>query len=467
LTIATQDGTKELLRNRIVGHAEVPVDQILYNPKNWRIHPSAQKEALEASLEKVGWVGEVMINQTTGHLVDGHERVDLAAHRNETTVPATIVELTVEEEEFVLATLDPITGMATTEKNKLKELLEGIDQNDERIARLVARVAEQNRLEWLPKDPPEPRLSQGPELARKMGVEIGQIWALGDHRLAVGDSGDPECVKQLFRGQTADQLLTDPPYGVDLASKHDYYLSLPAGSAASVGDPIANDDIKDYREFFGKFLKLVPWSDYNTAYIFMQSKRLTELIQAMEDADLKRSEDLIWVKNVAVPGRQDYWHKHELIIYGWHKHHRFFSGMRTTVIDDDQDPETMTKEQLVAYVKMVKDHFADTIRENRPSISELHPTMKPPRLVARLMQDGSPEGGIVYDPFAGSGTTLVVAESLRRSCRTIELDPGYAAISIQRWVDMTEGTPERVWPVQDAGPAKKSGRAKKVNQGNQ
>ena len=92
-------------RNRIVGHGDVAPDQLLANPRNWRTHLRAQQRALAGALTEVGWVPQVLVNRTTGNLVDGHLRVELAISRGEPTVPVTYVELTEDEERVVLASL--------------------------------------------------------------------------------------------------------------------------------------------------------------------------------------------------------------------------------------------------------------------------------------------------------------------------------------------------------------------------
>ena len=106
-------------QNRIVRHADVAPADLVPNPRNWRTHPNEQQRALGGALSEVGWVAEVLVNQTTGHVVDGHLRIELALARKEPTVPVTYVELTVDEERIVLATLDPLAAMADAETEAL------------------------------------------------------------------------------------------------------------------------------------------------------------------------------------------------------------------------------------------------------------------------------------------------------------------------------------------------------------
>lgn len=109
--------------NRIVGHGEEDPTQLLANPKNWRLHPKAQQDALAGVLDEVGWVAEVIVNRTTGHVVDGHLRVGLAISRQERAIPVRYVELTEAEEALVLASLDPISAMASRDMDQLQALL--------------------------------------------------------------------------------------------------------------------------------------------------------------------------------------------------------------------------------------------------------------------------------------------------------------------------------------------------------
>ncbi len=132
--------------NRIVGYGEELLDQILFNPANWRVHPKVQQEGLKGILEKIGWVQNVIINKTTGHLVDGHLRCQLAAREGAKSIPVTYIEVTQEEEDLILASLDPISAMATTDKIKLEELLKGIDSESEQINKLLGGIKEKEQL---------------------------------------------------------------------------------------------------------------------------------------------------------------------------------------------------------------------------------------------------------------------------------------------------------------------------------
>jgi len=124
-------------KNRIIGNGEEAPDQLLANPHNWRIHPKFQQDALAAVLDEVGWVQEVIVNCTTGHLIDGHLRVQLAMRRDEPTIPVKYVELSEEEEALVLLTLDPISALADKAKGEYALCCELIDTENKDIIDLI------------------------------------------------------------------------------------------------------------------------------------------------------------------------------------------------------------------------------------------------------------------------------------------------------------------------------------------
>lgn len=129
-------------RNRIIGEGVERPDQLLANPSNWRIHPKHQQDALSAVLDNVGWVQRVIVNRTTGHIVDGHLRVSLAISRNEAEVPVVYVDLTEDEELTVLATIDPLSAMAATDSAKLAELLASVQTDDAALEAVLKNIGE-------------------------------------------------------------------------------------------------------------------------------------------------------------------------------------------------------------------------------------------------------------------------------------------------------------------------------------
>jgi hypothetical protein len=131
-----------LWRNSIVGQGEEDPEQLLANPGNWRIHPKHQQEALQGVLEEVGWVQNVIVNQRTQHVIDGHLRVSLALRREEPRIPVVYVDLDEAEEKLILATIDPLSALAVTDKEKLEDLLHDVSSGDGSIQSMLSKLAQ-------------------------------------------------------------------------------------------------------------------------------------------------------------------------------------------------------------------------------------------------------------------------------------------------------------------------------------
>ena len=162
--------TREGWRSRIIGHGEEAPDQLLAHPENWRIHPKPQQDALAGVLDEVGWVQDVIVNQRTGHVIDGHLRVSLAIGRREATVPVVYVDLDEHEERLVLATIDPISAMAATDAAKLDELLREVSTGDAAVQAMLSSVAAKSGL--LPIDDPNAEWQGMPEFEQNAADDV-------------------------------------------------------------------------------------------------------------------------------------------------------------------------------------------------------------------------------------------------------------------------------------------------------
>jgi ParB-like chromosome segregation protein Spo0J len=148
--------------NRIVGCGQETPDRLLANPRNWRTHGKAQRQALREVLDTVGHVAQVIVNQRTGHLVDGHLRVEEALSHGQPTIPVVYVDLSEDEERLVLASLDPLAAMATTDEAKLRELLAEVSVDSEALAAMLAELAPAEPKEGLAPGPPPTTASMSP-----------------------------------------------------------------------------------------------------------------------------------------------------------------------------------------------------------------------------------------------------------------------------------------------------------------
>ena len=184
-------------------------------------------------------------------------------------------------------------------------------------------------------------------------------------------------------------------------------------------------------------------------YIFHSDGKGDIFRNAVAAAGMKVRECIIWVKNAFVLGRQDYQWKHEPCLYGWNEGAHFFLDSRkeSTVVEDERpNLAKMTKADMRALLdEIYSDKTSTTVmHEDKPLRNAEHPTMKPVKLIARLIRNSSKKGWTVLDPFGGSGTTLIACEQLGRKCLMMELDPQYCDVIITRWERFTGRKAEKV-----------------------
>lgn len=244
----------------------------------------------------------------------------------------------------------------------------------------------------------------------------------GGHRLICGDATNADVVANLMQGDLADLLITDPPYNVALGmnGSHPLRPSEAKQLHRRTDGKIIQNDSWDNDEDFIEFLVSAYQSALNVMregaafYIWYASTQAHNFLTACKEANMQVRETLIWNKNVFTFGRQDYQWKHEPCLYGWKDgagHNWYSDRKQTTVLDYD-----------------------------RPTKSELHPTMKPIELFAYQIQNSTKQNDKVLDIFGGSGTTLMACEQLDRKCYTVELDPHYCDVIIDRWEKFTGKT---------------------------
>lgn len=279
-------------------------------------------------------------------------------------------------------------------------------------------------------------------------VQPGEIWALGDHRLMCGDSTNQEDIDKLMNGEKANMLLTDPPYNVGLGMDETPEEAKKRNRRTD-GLIIKNDKMEDTK--FQQFLT----DAFNTAninmkngasfYIWHADLEGFNFRKALINTELQLRECLIWVKNSLIMGRQDYQWKHEPCLYGWKDgaSHTWNGGRKQTTAMEAID--LMNEEDLrKAYKELVEQLDTSVIYENKPAKNKEHPTMKPIKLMARLIRNSSNVGDIILDLFGGSGSTLIACEQIGRKCYMNELDPHYCDVIIQRWEKFTGKKAERI-----------------------
>lgn len=266
--------------------------------------------------------------------------------------------------------------------------------------------------------------------------KIGDIYRLGRHRLVCGDATIAEHLDALMDGKSANAYITDPPYNVDYHSAD--------------GKSIENDKMGDsqFQEFLvAAFTQADRVMRKGAAYYIWHSE--TEgynFRTAAIRAGWKLRQTLIWAKNSLVIGRQDYQWKHESCLYGWKDgaaHYFTTDRTQVTVQREDFDIDKLTKDDMRELLRDILHNIPSTIiEEDKPLRSAEHPTMKPVKLIGRIMKNSTRLTDIVLDNFGGSGTTIIAAEQLGRTCYMMELDPAYCDVIIKRWEELTQESAE-------------------------
>ena len=389
--------------NRIVGSGEEPLDQIQFNPRNWRVHPLNQQNALKGVLEEVGWVQEVIVNKRTGNLIDGHLRCQLAAREGAKTIPVKYVDLSEEEEGLILSTLDPIAAMAATDKAKLDELFAGIETENADVLKMLDDIAEKERLEYAKRDPvdAEPQIDRAAELNEKWQVVTGDLWQIGGHRLLCGDSTKREDVERVMGGEKADMVFTDPPYNVASESRNYAADKSKAMKDLSQSEWDKNFDITAVFPMLDEILA------QDCAVYVCTSQWLVHTIWTWMWKWSDFCSYCVWCKPNPMPSlsKRHWTWATELIPYAVRgKHISNFPNdghaLNWWAIPKDKDTE--------------------------------HPTEKVLEVPTRAIQFSSNKGAIVFDGFCGSGTTMVACQNLNRKCRAIEISPNYCAVILER-----------------------------------
>lgn len=367
---------------------------------NAKLHSDEQIKALMEAIRRFGFNQPILIDGNDGILA-GHGRRLAAIELKLPEVPTINIDHLDEAEKaaFILADnrLSEIGGGWDEEiLNKELQKLIGYDFDTSVTGFDASKL--KKAMSQKAKDADEI-----PEAPEDPIVSMGELWLLGEHRLLCGSSLDVENVKKATGGLLVDLYMTDPPYNVDYTGKTKDALK------------IQNDSMDD--EEFRTFLT----SAYACAdtymqpgaafYIFHADSEGYNFRGACRDVNWQVRQCLIWLKNVMVMGRQDYHWKHEPCLYGWK------SG---------------------AAHKWETDRKQTTILEfDRPTRSTEHPTSKPVDLIEYLVRNSSAEGDRVLDSFGGSGSTLMACEVSGRKNVSIELEPRFCDVIINRWQTFT------------------------------
>lgn len=398
---------------------QVAIDQLRADPANPRRISDEELDALERSIREFGFVQPVLARKEDGTVIGGHQRLVAARRLGLTIVPVTYLDLSVEQARLLNLALNKISG--SWDEQLLARLLAELQDSSEidlslsgfgedEIRDLLRSLETREKRERPESFDLDAALE---EATRSPRTRLRECWALGEHRLLVGDATKAEDLERVLAGRRAGMAFTDPPYNVSLGDHGGHQRGSRRRRIANDSmDPIA------WETFVRAWGRTLLASVEGAIYCCMSSKEMPLVSRVLAEEGGHWSDTLIWVKDRFVLGRADYQRSYEPIWYGWREgasHH--WCG------DRDQ---------------------GDIWEIARPSDAPLHPTMKPLALMERAISNSSAAGDLVLDPFLGSGSTLIACERTGRVCAGIELDPVYADVVLARWERFSGGIASRI-----------------------
>jgi DNA modification methylase len=384
------------------------ISDLTLDPQNARTHSQKNLDAIKKSLTQFGQRKPIVVTHD-GVVLAGNGTMEAAKslgwdHIDVTTTPADWDINTARA--YALAD-NRTAELAEWDENVLaKQLLELIDADFD--------------IEAIGFELPEPEIEPEPDDAPAVTevehrTKLGQLWKLGDHLLYCGDSTEEATFTRLMGDEKAHLIWTDPPWNVN-------YGAVDEGNQQGYKvRTIMNDHMNEgqWDEFVSQFCKTL--KDYSEPgapiYLVMSAQEWPVIDRNLREVGFHWSSTVIWAKDRLVLSRKDYHTQYEPIWYGWNN-----EAARLAIVEDRKQ--------------------SDLWEIERPSRSELHPTMKPIELVQKSIVNSSKPGNIVLDSFGGSGSTLIACEQTNRKCRMVELDPQYCDVIIARWEKFTGKTAE-------------------------
>lgn len=396
------------MKNLIINY--VPIGELKPYERNAKLHPKEQIEQIKKSIKEFGFNDPLAVWKDN-EIIEGHGRLIAAQELGMTEVPIIrLDDLTDQQRRAYMLAHNKLTMNSDFDLDILTKEIESIidfDMSDFGFDSLFDddTVVEDD---YTPDVPEEPK------------AKLGDIYMLGRHRLMCGDSTSETDVQALLDGQEMDMVLTDPPYNVNYQ-----------GTAGT----IINDNMKsnEFRQFLRKAFVNIRQALKKgcTFHIWYADSEGYNFRGACAEAGLIVRQQLIWVKNSATIGRQDFQHQYESVLSG------------LSLDEAAQDAQEGFSPCLYGW-KDGKAHNwykkrkeRDVMFFDKPRASKEHPTMKPVLLFDYEMQCNTKPGDNVLDLFGGSGTVIIAAQQNKRTAYVMEYDPKYVDVIIDRWEKFT------------------------------
>lgn len=412
--------------------------QIRPYPNNPRKNDRAV-ESVKRSIEQYGFQQPIVVDRD-GVIIVGHTRYRAAQSLRLAEVPVIWARDLTDEQTQAYRLMDNRSNEnAQWDQSKLVEELQALVNNlpmPEVSDRTGFTESELNRLfrdEEALIDQVRDRLTP------TTYSQPGDIWTLGDHRVINGDSTDPAVIEALLQDESIDMVWEDAPYGVAYQTPSGINYSREYNELNN--HKIANDTLtgEALDQFLDSHLRaVINRVRPGTSLYWCHDIRYNHQFKSVLEANgIHIADTLIWKKDKHSSWLGDYAKYYEPILYGWREgaQHRWFGKWCPNTIELD-DLATKTQQQLIDIIRTFDTNYQEYKKEPR-RVASLHPTVKPARLIAYHIINSSQPDEIVYDGFAGSGSTLMACEMQRRRARCVELEPKFVDVIIRRWQEHT------------------------------
>jgi DNA modification methylase len=383
-----------------------PIERLIPYANNARLHSEADLDKLAAAIRKWGWTTPVLVDEE-GNLLAGHGRVAAAPRAGVTSVPVIVARGWSEEEKRAYRLADnQLAARASWDFEQLRNEFQALGSADfdlgligfepDRLDDILAGLGSSGLM-----DP-----DSVPEVPEQPVTAPGDLWLLGENRVLCGDSTIAANVARVLAGAEPHLMITDPPYGVSYEPSWRARRNLSRGRLAR--GTVLNDDRADWQEAYALF-------PGDTAYIWFGALHGDIVAAGLAACGFQLRAQIVWAKQHFTLGRGDYHWQHETCWYA--------------VRDGKTSHWQGDRTQTTVWEIPSNNPFGNRQREQ----SWGHGAQKPVECMRRPTVNNSRPGQAIYDPFLGSGTSLIAAEMSGRVCLGIELSPSYTDVIVRRW----------------------------------